>query len=389
MNSFPSADVMPQSSRRPRRVLQVIGTMHIGGAENVVLQLVKGLDRERFAVGLCCTKQLGVNAERLRTEAPDAPVVLAASPGQRVGYGLPLRVRREIARFAPDVVHTHGATSLLHVGPLALLGLLPAWVHTYHYGNYDAQGEGKRQSAEGFFSRRATQLVAVSDPQRDSIIRRHRVNPAKITTIVNGVPPNPLVADVAVAARTRAELGFAPDDIVVGTIAVLSEQKGVTYLLHAIRQLVDRGTPAKFLIVGGGPLEGALREEAHALGLDSRITFTGWRQDSAELMTALDIFVMSSLWEAMPMVLLEAMSAKRAILVTDVGDNRRVVDDGRCGLVVPARDASGIARALEHLVSTPGDARALGLAAAERYQAWFSVDRMIAAHEDLYAKLTD
>lgn len=363
--------------------------MHIGGAENVVMHLVKGLDRDSFAVGLCCTKQLGVNAERLRTEAPDAPIVLAAPAGQRVGYGLPLRVRREIARFAPDVVHTHGATSLLHVGPLALLGLLPPWVHTFHYGNYDVHAEGKKEAAEGFFSRRATQLVAVSDPQRDSVIRRYRINPAKILTIVNGVPPNPFVTDAAVAARMRAEFGFAADDVVVGTIAVLSEQKGVTYLLRAIRQLVDRGTRAKFLIVGGGPLEAALREEAHTLGLDSRVSFTGWRQDCAELMTALDIFVMSSLWEAMPMVLLEAMSAKRAIVVTDVGDNRRVVDDGRCGLVVPARDASGIARALEHLVATPDDARALGLAAAERYQAWFSVGRMVAAHEDLYARLTD
>ena len=137
-------------------------------------------------------------------------------------------------------------------------------------------------------------------------------------------------------------------------------RRGFRYLLSAARTLLDWDRRLRFLIVGGGHLEAALRSEADALKLGSRIVFTGWRQDAAELMTALDVFVMSSLWEAMPMALLEAMAARRAIVVTDVGDNRRTV--GQCGrgaIVVPPADADALVRAIAEIVADPALASAL------------------------------
>lgn len=199
--------------------------------------------------------------------------------------------------------------------------------------------------------------------------------------------PNPFLSDPGVAARKRAEFGFSPSDVVVGTIAVLSEQKGVPFLLGAARQVLERRPHVRFLIVGGGPLEASLRDQARALGLASSVVFTGWRPDSQELMTALDVYVMSSLWEAMPLALLEAMAARRAVVVTDVGENRRVLADGACGLVVPPRDANALARTIAALLDDRDLANRLRDAAFDRYAREYSVERMTAAHEALYTRM--
>jgi glycosyltransferase involved in cell wall biosynthesis len=326
-------------------------------------------------------------AERLQTETPDVEVMLAKTSTSVLRYLAPLALRRELLKFRPDVVHTHGITALLHTGPLALMRLIPAWVHTFHFGNYGNQANSRAFAAEAYLSRFATQLIAVSETQRESIIRRHRLSGDRIVTIPNGVVPWPLARNGDAAMRKRAELGFAPDDIVVGTIAVLSEQKGVTFLLQAMRRLVDRGLRARFVIVGGGALEPELRAEALALGLGSHVLFTGWREDGLELMPVLDVFVMSSLWEAMPMALLEAMAARRAIVVTDVGDNRLVVNAGECGIVVPPRNVEALADAIARLASDSRLRDTMGQAGCRRHQAHYSVDRMIAAYEDLYIKV--
>ena len=344
-------------------VVQVIGTMHIGGAENAVVHIAQGLDRSRFDVTLCCTRERGVLAEQLAGSGVD--VRLAAPPTHRQRYFTPYYLARELKRLGADVVHTHGTPSLLHVGPLAMLGRAPAWVHTYHFGNYPLPSR-RMMAGERFFSRFATALVAVADVQRTSIEQHHKLT--GVRTIVNGVTANTFVDRPEVRARTRAELGIGADEILVGGIAVLSRQKGITYLLQAVPELLRRQPRVRVLVAGGGPLLAPLREEAQALGVADRVIFTGWRQDNLELLTALDVFVMPSLWEAMPLALLEAMAARRAIVVTDVGDNRRVVDDGRCGVVVPAGDPAALAAAIDRLLGDPLAAAAMAARAEARFR---------------------
>lgn len=373
-----------QLTRRKPRVLQVIGSMHIGGAENVVMHLMRGLNRDGFDVALYCTKELGVLADELVAESAD--VRHTASRGRIRRYLTPVFLRRAIASFKPDIVHTHGRTAVLHVGPLALVGGVPTWVHTFHFGGYDKL-DRRQLMMERFLCRGATQFVAVSDPQRHSIVRHHDIDADRIVTVLNGVTPNPYTADPRIGAAARAELGLAPDAIVVGTIAVLSEQKGIPYLLEAVRALRATNPRVRCLVVGGGPLEGPLRAHALALGIDGDVVFTGWRKDAARLMSVLDVFVMSSLWEAMPMVLLEAMAARRSIVVTDVGDNRRVVANGHAGVVVPPADPDALARGVAEVVGSPARAAALRDAAYDEYLGRFSVETMLTNYERLYEQV--
>jgi glycosyltransferase involved in cell wall biosynthesis len=165
---------------------------------------------------------------------------------------------------------------------------------------------------------------------------------------------------------------------------VLTRQKGITHLLQAVPEILRTHPRVRVLVAGGGPLLGALQDEARALGIDGRVVFTGWRQDNLELLTTLDVFVMASLWEAMPLALLEAMAARRAIVVTDVGDNRAVVDGGRCGVVVPAGDPAALAGAVDRLLGDPAAAAAMAARAQERFRDAFTTARMVGDYEQLY-----
>ena len=366
------------------RVVQAIYSMHIGGAENAVVNIARGLDRTRFEVALCCTREAGVLADQLRAEGVE--VVLAAPPKGESKYKTPWTVWRALRRLRPDVVHTHSTPTLLHVGPLGAIGLLPPTVHTFHYGNYPLDN-AREMRAERLLAGRMSALVAVSNVQKEALVRYHGLKPERITTIVNGVAENPYLADSAVRARLRAEFGFAAGDVVVGCVAVLTRQKGIPHLLASAARIKALRPAVRFLVAGGGPLEADLRAQAAAMGLAGTVVFTGWRQDNLQILTALDVFVMASLWEAMPLALLEAMAAHRPIVVTDVGENRRVVSDGACGRVVPAGDEDALTDAIMAQIDDPPAAAAMGDRAYERFAAEFRTDRMVRRYEEVYGRL--
>lgn len=369
--------------RRRIRVLQVIGAMYIGGAEQVIMEIIRSLDRTRFEVGLCCTRVLGVLAEQLKGEGVD--VTLAAPSSRYLRHLTPGYLYRHIRRFRADIVHSHTTAAILHVGVLGALRVLPPWVHTFHFGRYDGAVSSARHR-ERYLSRFATQLVAVSVSQRTSLIEHHGVAPDHITTIMNGVRrATPCRREDIDSAR--AEFGFRPDHLVIGCIAVLTEQKGITYLLDSAKQLCEMLPTARFLVIGGGPLEQPLRDKAVSLGLADRVVFTGSKQDASRLLPVFDVFVMSSLWEAMPMALLEAMAARRQIIVTDVGDNRAIVDNGRCGVVVAPRDARAITNAVLGIVGNPYESALMAERAQQRLDERFTTRHMVEAYEGLYERM--
>jgi glycosyltransferase involved in cell wall biosynthesis len=309
--------------------------------------------------------------------------VTLAGKGQGSPYLRAWDVWRVIARFRPDVVHTHGLQAMVNVGPIAACRLAPRWIHTFHYGNYPYASR-RHMFLERLFSSLADQLVAVAEPQREALIRHHGFAPDHVMTVTNGVPANPFEHESDVTRRKREELGIPPEAPLIGTIAVLSEQKGIPYFIEAAQEVLRVMPSAKFVVVGSGSLADSLTAHVAALGLGSSILFTGWRSDVAELLMALDVWVMSSLWEAMPLALLEAMAAARAIVATDVSDNRRILHDGNAGVLVPPRDAAALARAILGLVREPEQARNLGRRARAVFGEHYTVSRMVSHYERLY-----
>lgn len=364
------------------RVLQVISALNYGGAEDVVVKLALGLDPKKFESHVCGTLGLGPLADRLTVEGVS---VRRAGPAGRVhNYLRPWHLYRVIAEVEPDVVHSHGLPPMTELGQLALAGVVPTWIHTFHFGNYPHTEKRRHMRVERILSSAPDRLVAVSDKQRDDLIGYHRIAPARIVTIANGVNPNSRADDPGLRRQMRLALGVPPEAFVVGTVAVLSEQKGVTYLLQAARQLLRLHPAWRFVIVGGGPLEGALRAEAEQLGIAESVVFTSWRSDAKELLCAFDVYVMASLWEALPIALLEAMAAGRAIVVTDVGQNAQIVTDQESALVIPPAAAGAIADAIVRLSAEPGLAARLATRARDEVDRRFGTSRMVNAYEALY-----
>jgi glycosyltransferase involved in cell wall biosynthesis len=374
---------MPLSRRL--RVLQVIDSLHVGGAENVVIHLATQLDPARFESAVCCTRFRGLFADRVA--AAGVPVDVVAPTRRWLRHLTPYFLYRSMRAFAPDVVHTHGTPAMLHLGPLALAGLTPPWLHSFHFGNYPHLAP-RALRGERFFAPRASQLVAVSYAQRASIVDCHRISADRIGVVHNGVAdgaPRPAEAEVR---RRRRELFDIPESsMTIGCVAVLSRQKGIPLLLETTVALRRERPDLRVLIVGGGPLEDALKQEAEALGLNDIVRFTGWREDAVALLPMIDVFVMPSLWEAMPMVLLEAMAASRPIVATDVGDNARAIEAGRSGLIVPPNNQAALTDAVRRLLVSPEERAALGAAARARFEEQFTVARMARAYEEIYTQL--
>ncbi len=229
--------------------------------------------------------------------------------------------------------------------------------------------------------------IAVSRSTRDFLVAERFVPAQRVRLIWNGAP----LAEFAPAGRERAlhvrrELGLPENAPLVGTIGRLNAQKGHRFLLDAAAMLRERLPEMRTLIVGDGDLMGDLRDQTARLGLGDRVVFTGHRTDVPDLLAALDVFCISSLYEGTPLALFEAMAAARAIVSTAVDGCREILEDGSNGLLVPPADAEALAGGLERVLTGAGLREALGhraFADSRRYDVKACVEQMEALYDEL------
>ncbi|GKS58883.1 glycosyl transferase [Nitrospira sp.] len=189
-------------------------------------------------------------------------------------------------------------------------------------------------------------------------------------------------------AVVRDDLGLKPTDCLVGCIGRLTAVKGQEHLLDAVKQLLPRLENLYVVIIGDGPLMGQLKSQAFQLGIGHRVRFMGHRDDTYDLMRAFDIFVLPSLHEGIPMVILEALALERPVVASRVGGIPEVIADGIQGLLVPAGDATAIARACERFLSDRALAESCGRAGRGRVEHKFSSRVMAEQVAQLYRSLT-
>jgi glycosyltransferase involved in cell wall biosynthesis len=206
---------------------------------------------------------------------------------------------------------------------------------------------------------------------------------ARHVVITNGAAP----ASTLGRRAARARLGLEGDAVVVGTVGRVAPTKN-PMLFAAVAAMVGRGRPdARWLWIGGGPLEEALRARAAALGLSGRLAVTGERPDAPALLEALDVFLLTSDREGMSNGVMEAMAASVPCVVTDAGGNAELVADMVTGFVRPTGDTAGLAERVERLLEDPALRARLGTAGAGRIAAEFTVEQMCSATERLYRRL--
>ena len=368
---------MKHSARK--KVLIVHSTLHIGGAEEVTANLCRHIDRSRFDVAVCYLKEQGTVGEKIAAQGTEV-IGIQRSKRFKTDYFTSLRLRQLLRERGIQLAHSHDVHALADtsVCRLTLPGLRT--VHTFHYGRYPQRDKPFR-TIESLCWRCVDQPLAVSSVQRANIEQLYGIPDGRMQVVWNGVD--------------RQASGPLPDFIrpyreagktIVGSINTLIEQKGMFDLLEVAARLKQLGMRDHvFLIAGEGHLRLPLEMRRRELGLDDDVILLGWVQDAARvMMDHIDIFFQPSLWEAMSIVLLEAMAAARPIVATRVGETPLVAEADRSALLVEAGDIPAMADALTRLLSDHALRSALGSAAAARYAGHFTAQAMAERHMALY-----
>ena len=327
------------------RVLWLAKGLGQGGMERLLVTHAKFGDRERFEyrAAYLVDRPHSVIAE---LEDLDVPV-------SRLGTGNPanpkwiLDLARLVRRNRIDVVHAHSPMPASVARPLVrVISPRTRIVYTEH-NRWD------RFSPVTRFANRVTFPLnhitfAVSDDCRSTVSQRLR---PQVQTLIHGIDVDAVAAHRADRSAMRAELGVDDKAVVVGTVANLRAQKNYPLLLEVAAKVAAENPNAMFLAVGQGPLERELRQLHDQLGLGDRFRFLGFRSDVHSVMSAFDVFCLSSDYEGLPVALMEARALGLPIVATAVGGVGNAVTHRGDGILVPRRDVAALAGALTEVVA--------------------------------------
>jgi glycosyltransferase involved in cell wall biosynthesis len=356
---------MPGTERTdPIKVLMVTKNLDAGGVEGVILTYAKAMKPPRFAVTVVCIEPGQVFKE------------ISSLPGvQSYCIGSSSRIKRflgilEIARATrPHVVHNHASWYGLLVGTLVGAKRVETVHNVYHWLTWS------QQIHYGLYCRLADRVIAVSE-----VVKRYTLDhlpffqSGNFQVIHNGVD---LAAFQSTSGTmTPPENGDADRNPLVGFIGRLTEQKGVEYLLDAAALLLSRRILHRLVIVGDGPLRPQLEAKAASLNL-TNVTFVGYRRDISGLLQSFDLFVLPSLWEGLPVSLLEAMASGCPVVASRVGGSEEAVLDGTTGYLVAPRDVEALADRMAKLMAAPALREQMRIAAKLRVREHFSASAMV------------
>lgn len=370
---------------RPINLLLLFVTMPVGGAETLCLEILSGIDRARFNPLVCCIAKKGILGERIERSGFEV-IELQRMQSKRFDRGAVSALARLMEGRRIDILHANMYHANLY-GRLAVLRMRkprPAVVAAIH--SLYTERKRYRLLVNRFLNRYTDCILTVSGAARDDILKYERVAANKVTILPPGRSLSHLTVGIT-REQAKGRLGLSGADFVVGSVGRLVSAKGYRFLLEAVSILAARGIDLKLVLAGGGPLEAALSNQAAELGIGERVLLLGSRGDVPELLKAMDVFTLSSVSEAAPVALVEAMAAGLPCVVTTVGGMVAMVDDGRCGVLAPPGDSEALADVLADLIHDQARRTELGETAARWARMQYSSEAMIGRLESIYTSL--
>lgn len=372
---------------KPRKlVAHVVYSFKAGGLENVVVQLINKLPTEHFRHVVIALTECSEAFARRVVHRDVQFISLHKPPGQI--FRMYPQLWRLFRELRPDVLHTCNLAAL-EVTPVAWASGVKRRIHAEHgWVVADPDGSNKRYRwVRRFYRPFVTQFVAVSRQLRDYLCGPIGVAAERVSLIANGVDTDRF-RPAQSAEGKPADWPFAADDWVVGTVGRLDPVKNQKLLVAACARLVARDEVARqrlrIVIVGEGEEKAALLRQLDATDMAGRTWLPGSRADVAELLRAMNCFVLSSIAEGTSCTLQEAMATGLAIVATAVGGNPDVLENGQCGMLVPSGNEDELARALASCLHQDAQVAALSANARQQALARHSLDAMIDAYENLF-----
>ena len=365
------------------RILYTVNRMDVGGSQTHLLQVLRLLDRRRFEPMLCCLSGKGA---LLETATDTGTTVVSVGLGglkSPAALGALIRLTRFMRRERIDVVHNYLLRANL-VGTLAARAARIPVTLTSKRGCHERRG---LELASARLSNRLADCVTTNANAVRLFVHDNEGCPLeKMVVIPSGIDTDRFAPLALADAKQR--LGLAADRPVVGIVTRMRVRKGVEEFVRAMAAVRERIPAASAVVVGELSLDEALGGLVRELGLDGHLHVLGPRSDMPEVLSAFDLFVLSSHDEGMSNAILEAMAMEKPVVATDVGGTGEVVQHGRTGWLVPAKNPAALADAIAQMLSAPRETVAtMGRRGRAAVVERFSAHAMVRQMEDLYTHL--
>jgi glycosyltransferase involved in cell wall biosynthesis len=362
-----------------KRVLHVIDSLHLGGAQEVVLNLAT-CGSPRFRHEVATLHGRGIYWNRLREAGIK---VHSLSPHKFLPLYLATLPALLLAK-RPDILHCHLIPSNIIAKPLGALLGVPLILNHDHTNDPHRINNKLLLALDKSTNRFARHLIAVAAACQNFLIQHESIPPEKITLVPNAIDLRRFSPRKADRTESRKKFGLPLDAKVIAGVGRLNAQKNFSLFLDIAAALAPRFPEARFLLAGEGPEEILLREKARSLGLADRIVFAGYVADTRQAYVAADLLLMPSRFEGLPMTLLEAMAMGLPVVASKLDGIAEVIEDGREGFLVESTDAAGFVERCATLLENPAKSPEFAANARAKIEARYSVERMTSAVEAIY-----
>ena len=353
--------------------------LSIGGLQRVVVNLVRCLDREKFDIYVLCLNELGDYASEI--EKMGVRVIQLPRQSSGVDYFSFIKVAKIIRNEKIEILHSHNTQALIDAALAGLMVRVKRIVHTDHARSFP--DKRRYMVAEWLLSHLVYKFVGVSSHTCKNLNQYEKIPRKKLAMIPNGIEERDIKKHVDKSDK-RHTLGVTSEGPLIGLGARLTVQKGIIFLLSAMPSIVERFPTLSLVICGDGPLKEELENRAKSLGVKDHVFFVGARLDMHEILHVLDLYVLPSLWEGLPMVLLEALAAGCPVVATDVGGVNMAIKNNETGLLVPSQNPEYLASAIILMLEDATLRRKCIENGIQLFRQNFSASKMAKRYEKLY-----
>jgi glycosyltransferase involved in cell wall biosynthesis len=357
-----------------KKILFIIEDLDIGGTEKALINWIRHCDRDYFEPLVVSFRD-----GRLKKELDSLKIKTFIVNKDRP-FDLPFlyRLIRLVRQFKPDLVHCRNGIPAISYGVLAgRVNDIPI-ISSIHGRSHYINTSFKTKIWFRIM-RMSSLIITVTNSIKEEVAQIGKVDRNRIRVIYNGIEKNGVFKEI-----NREDFGYKEDDFIIGTVGSLRKIKGHRYLMEAMPLVLKHMPNAKLVLIGDGAERDNLEQLSRELNIEDKVRFLGYRKDAKKLIGIFDVFILPSLSEGFPNVLLEAMVNKKPIIATTVGGVEEIVRDYHSALLIEKENAQFITEKIIEIKNNPTLGKRLAENAYIDVQNKFSLEKFVKGYEDIY-----